>query len=89
MNARLCGSLLMLTLQGCSSVTPLPSAPQEPVVVKVPVSVACVDKVPDAPEKCKPKDSSRPETLRCVLVDKIRGDAYIKELSAILAACAN
>ena len=89
MNARLCGSLLMLTLQGCSSVTPLPSAPQEPVVVKIPVSVACVDKVPDAPEKCKPKDSSRPETLRCVLVDKIRGDAYIKELSAILAACAN
>jgi hypothetical protein len=89
MNARLCGSLLMLTLQGCSSVIPLPSAPQEPVVVKVPVSVACVDKVPDAPEKCKPRDSSRPETLRCVLVDKIRGDAYIKELSAILAACAN
>jgi len=89
MNARLCGSLLMLTLQGCSSVTPLPSAPQEPVVIKIPVSVACVDKVPDAPEKCKPKDSSRPETLRCVLVDKIRGDAYIKELSAILAACAN
>jgi hypothetical protein len=89
MSARLCVSLLMLTLQGCSSVTPLPSAPQEPVVIKVPVSVACVDKVPDAPEKCKPRDSSRPETLRCVLVDKIRGDAYIKELSAILAACVN
>jgi hypothetical protein len=89
MNARLCGSLSMLILQGCSSVAPLPSAPPEPVVIKIPVNVACVDKVPDAPEKCKPRDSSRPETLRCVLVDKIRGDAYIKELSAILAACAN
>lgn len=88
MSVRLCVSLLMLTLQGCSSVAPLPSAPQEPVVVKVPVSVPCVEQVPVAPEKCKPDDRSRPETLRCVLVDKIRGDAYTKELAAIVAVCA-
>jgi hypothetical protein len=88
MSARLCVSLLMLTLQGCSNISPLPSAPSEPVIVKIPVSAPCVDKVPVAPEKCKPIDKSRPETLRCVLVDKIRGDAYTTELAAIVAACA-
>jgi para-aminobenzoate synthetase component 1 len=59
------------------------------LLAEIRINPVFVKKVPDAPEKCKPKDSSRPETLRCVLVDKIRGDAYIKELSAILAACAN
>jgi|WetSurMetagenome_2_1015567.scaffolds.fasta_scaffold16345_3 hypothetical protein len=87
MSARLCVSLLMLTLQGCSSTPPLPSAPSAPVIVKVPVVAPCVDTLPMAPEKCVQADKSRPEALRCVLVDKIRGDAYTKELEALLLAC--
>jgi len=89
MNAWPCVSLLMLTLPGCSNLTPQPDAPQEPVIIKVPVSVPCIDKVPTAPVKCTPSSKDRPEMLRCILVDKVRGDAYIEELSAIVAVCAN
>jgi hypothetical protein len=88
MNAQVCVSLSMLILAGCSSVAPLPPAPPEPVQVLVPVAVPCVDKLPDQPKKCTVRDNTRVERLRCILVDKIWGDAYIAELEALLAACA-
>lgn len=86
MNVKLWLVLLTLTVTACSN-PKLPDVPIPPVEVKIPVAVPCVKELPKRPDKCVIKDSSRPEKLRCILVDKLRNDAYAKELEAILETC--
>lgn len=87
MSAWRCVSLSMLMLSGCASIEPLPAAPCDPVVIVKPVPVACITELPKAPEKCVTSADTHPEKLRCILVDKTRGDAYTHELEAALMAC--
>lgn len=53
----------------------------------IPVPVPCVAALPVKPETCKPKDDSRQEYLRCVLVDCERTRGYALELEAALTGC--
>jgi len=55
--------------------------------VHVPVPVPCIDKVPARPEACVQRDASRPEWLRCALVERERLLGYVGELEAVLGAC--
>jgi hypothetical protein len=87
MNAQQCVSLSMLMLAGCASVPPSPVPPAPAVNVSVPVAMPCITELPKAPEKCAISADTHPEKLRCILVDKVRGDAYTQELEALLAAC--
>lgn len=72
--------ILALPLIGCAS------APER---VEVPIPVPCVTKLPPKPEVCEPKDKSRPEYLRCVLVNCERTAGYAKQLEAALTGCAS
>ena len=67
------------SLAGCAAT--------DPATVRVPVPVPCVDKVPTRPEACQPRDDSRPEWLRCALVERERLLGYVGELEAVLEAC--
>lgn len=75
-------SLLLILLAGCSSI------PEKTVDVKVPVAVyiPCKAEV-TKPELCQPKDTTRPEWLRCELANHERLKAYASELEAVLKAC--
>lgn len=62
-------------------------AATDPVTVRVPVPVPCVDRMPDKPEQCQLRDDSRPEWLRCALVERERLLGYVEQLEAVLEAC--
>ena len=68
--------LVLLLLAGCAT---------EPV--QVPIAVPCVDKLPAKPEVCEPKDKTRPEYLRCALVNCERNKGYTVQLEAVMAGC--
>lgn len=88
MNALLCASLsILLLLAGCASPTK-PDTIYRTETVRVPVSAPCVESIPQAPPTCVARDGSRPEWLRCLIVNKYRQDAYVSELAAVLKACA-
>lgn len=76
--------LIPLALTACGSTPPVPP---ETVIIKVPVTVPCVDAMPKKPEVCSPSDETRPEYLRCLLVNHTRSESYRAELEAILMAC--
>lgn len=67
------------SLAGCAAT--------EPVTVRVPAPVPCVDRMPARPDACQPRDASRPEWLRCALVERERLLGYVGELEAVLEAC--
>lgn len=73
-------ALLLMLLAGCAT-------PQKNEVVQVPVPVPCNVTLPDRPVWCVPKDDSRVEWLRCVLVDLPSWQQYARELEATLTAC--
>lgn len=87
MNAQQCVSLSMLMLAGCASTPPNPVPPAPAVTVTVPVATPCITELPKQPKKCVVVADTHPEKLRCILVDKVRGDAYTQELEALLGAC--
>ena len=68
--------LALLLLAGCAS---------NPV--QVPIPVPCVTELPARPEACEPTNETRPEYLRCVLVDCERNKGYTKQLEAVLIGC--
>lgn len=55
--------------------------------VEVPIATPCKVDVPKKPEQCIPRDTSRPEWLRCALVDAENNKGYRKELEAALMGC--
>lgn len=70
--------LLLPLLAGCVC---------NPARVEIPVPVPCVSKLPEPPEQCKPLDDSRPEYLRCVLIESERNKGYTNQLRAALTGC--
>ena len=76
-------SLAGFALHGCASV------PEKMVEVKIPVPVytPCPVTMPAKPAACTPKDESRPEWLRCALVEREQNRAYILEMEAQLRVC--
>lgn len=72
-------SAALASLSGCATT--------EPVTVRVPVPVPCVDRMPVKPEQCAARDDSRAEWLRCALVERERLLGYAGELEAVLEAC--
>lgn len=62
-------------------------AATDPVTVRVPVPVPCIDRMPTRPDACQLRDDSRPEWLRCALVERERLLGYVGELEAVLEAC--
>lgn len=70
-------------ITGCTTL------PEKTVEVKIPIAVTvpCKTDIPK-PGICLPKNDSRVEWLRCQLVDRERNQAYIKQLEAALAVCA-
>jgi len=73
---------LAASITGCSAI------PEKPIHVNIPVPVVVPCKAEVAkPELCQPKDDSRPEWLRCELVNHERMKAYAAELEAVLKAC--
>ena len=73
-------ALLLMLLAGCAT-------PPKTEVVQVPVPVPCKVDMPDRPTMCVPKDDSRVEWLRCVLVDLPSWQQYARELEAALVGC--
>jgi PBP1b-binding outer membrane lipoprotein LpoB len=74
---------ITLMLSGCAA------TPEKTVEVKIPVPAytPCPVEIPTKPEKCIPKDATRPEALRCMLVERERIKAYSLELEAQLRVC--
>lgn len=72
-------SVALASLAGCSATGP--------VAVRVPVPVPCVEKLPERPAECIQRDDSRPEWLRCALVERDLLRGYAGELEAVLQAC--
>ena len=88
MNARPYGSLLMLPLLVACASCPDPIVePPKVVTVNIPVAVPCIKDIPQKPEECKPKDSTRQEYLRCVLANSSLNQAYLEKLQAVLLMC--
>ena len=74
---------ICILLTGCQTL------PEKTVEVKIPVPVytPCPVTMPAKPAECSPKDTSRPEVLRCWLIEREQNKAYIRELEAMLAIC--
>ena len=72
-------SVAVASLAGCAAT--------DPATVRVPVPVPCFDRVPTRPDACQPRDDSRPEWLRCALVERELLRGYVGELEAVLEAC--
>ena len=70
--------VLVIVLAGCAASSER---------VEVPIAVPCVDRLPAKPEACEPKDKTRPEYLRCLLVNCERNKGYTKQLEAGMSAC--
>jgi hypothetical protein len=67
--------LLVLTLTGCAHET------------KIPIPTTCVVKLPVKPVWCHPVDTTRPEWLRCSLINEAHCRGYALELEALLKGC--
>lgn len=76
--------ILASILAGCAS------QPERVVEVKVPIQtfVPCPVTLPAKPTVCTPKEDTRPEVLRCMLVEREQLRAYSMELEAQLRVCA-
>ena len=75
---------ICVLLTGCAAL------PEKIVEVKIPIAtfVPCKPNIPK-PGICLPKDDTRVSWLQCALVDRERNQAYIKQLEAALAVCAD
>lgn len=69
----------LASLTGCATT--------DPVTVRVPVPVPCIDRMPARPDACTPRDDSRPEWLRCALAEREALRGYVGELEAVLQGC--
>ena len=76
-------ALLVIFLTGCASV------PEKTVEVKIPIPVytPCPITPVPKPGMCVPKNDTRPEVLRCWLVEREQNKTYIRELETQLAIC--
>ena len=72
---------LALVLSACQC------QPVKPVTVDVPVPVPCAATLPQQPTACTPADTSRPEYLRCRLIDDDQREAYTRQIEAALKGC--
>ena len=76
-------ALLVIFLTGCASV------PEKTVEVSIPIPVytPCPITPVPKPVMCVPKNDTRPEVLRCWLVEREQNKTYIRELETQLAIC--
>jgi len=74
-------TLVLVLLSGCAS--------QQPVEVKVPVHVACIDKKPERPLRKFGQGEyiSSAEAAKAILLDYLALDKYALELETQLAGC--
>lgn len=75
--------LMPLVLSACAN---QPGSPVE-VKIPVPVYVPCQIAMPEKPKPCIPKEDTRPEILRCWLIERETIKPYIAELETGLSIC--
>lgn len=77
-------TIFAILLTGCTTL------PEKVVEVKIPIPIytPCPVTIPAKPPVCTPKEDTRPEILRCMLVEREQLRAYSMELEAQLRVCA-
>lgn len=61
--------------------------PLEPQTTYIPVTVSCVESVPDVPQECVPPDRTMFSSAKCYLLDLSNWKRYGEELRTVVIGC--